>query len=98
MPNRVTLQATKFKNIPDGKTTQGFRMYDDYNQAYDNTWDAIPEDDGDVLRKVAVESYDEATRAMLAYAKEEGIYINDSWYTAEQVLAMMRSAEIDDEE
>ena len=81
MSNRVCIQPTVFKNYPDGEESYGVRVFDDYEQAYDNYWDKIPDDDMEVL-KLVVKSDDEKISAMLDFVKEGeyGIYIGNNWY------------------
>lgn len=55
--NSVTIVPTVFLNLSDNSKTFGVRVYDDYEQAYDNTWDSIPDSDMGILQK-ALESKD----------------------------------------
>ena len=82
MSNRATIEPTEFRNVRGGKPTFGVRVYDEYAQAYDNTWDSIPDDDLDVLDKVEAECTDEVIVGILDYLKENctGIEIGDTWY------------------
>ena len=50
MSNRLVIEPTEFKNISDGVISYGVRVYDDYGQSYDNTWDKIPKDDMEILK------------------------------------------------
>ena len=45
--NRIYIEPTKFTNLRDGEEYFGWRAFDDYAQAYDNTWEKadIPDDD-----------------------------------------------------
>ena len=86
--NYITLQATEFIDSPQGSVTFGFRMYDWEGKVYDNTWERIPDDDLDILRKVCEESADdEVVMAMFEYIweNETGIYIGDIWYDWEDI-------------
>ena len=93
--NYITLQATEFVNYPQRTVTFGFRMYDWDGKVYDNTWEEIPDDDLDILRKVCRElpenavplSDDEVITAMLDFIWENktGIYIGDIWYDWEDI-------------
>jgi hypothetical protein len=51
MSNFINIEPTEFKDVRTGNVSVGIRVYDDYGQAYDNTWDEIPGDDLEVLRK-----------------------------------------------
>jgi hypothetical protein len=86
MSNKVTIEPTKFVNIRSGSETVGFRMYDDYAQVYNNTWDSIPDDDMDLLKLVVTDDSVEV-RDMLLFIKEneKGICIGDEFYDWEQI-------------
>ena len=50
--NRVHIEPCEFKDTRTGKVTRGVRVFDDAGQTYDNSWDDIPDDDMEVLRRV----------------------------------------------
>ena len=50
MSNRICIEPTEFKNVRSGTVSYGYRAYDDYGNTYDNNWDAIPDDDLEVLK------------------------------------------------
>jgi len=50
MSNHVVIQPTEFKNIPQGTSTLGVRIYDNYGVSYDNTWKSIPDDDLEIFK------------------------------------------------
>lgn len=82
--NRVTLQATKFTNIPQKTEMFGFRMYDSYGQTYDNSsaeTEAEIVDDFELLQ-LACKSTDKAVLEMLSYLEsmKQGIAINGEYY------------------
>ena len=81
MSNKVTIQPTVFLNHGTNEKTFGVRVYDDYGQTYDNSWDSIPDDDMDILSKVA-ESDDDMISTMIDFIKEnqKGILIGNQWY------------------
>jgi hypothetical protein len=81
MSNRVTIEPTVFKNARGKETTFGVRVYDNESQAYDNTWDAIPDDNLDVLEKV-LESDDIVISSMMDFIQENktGVCIGGDWY------------------
>ena len=88
MSNRVTIEPTIFTNVRSGEVTKGIRIYDDNAQEYDNTWDSIPDDDIEVLKKVILEhSCTERISDMLIFVQEykSGIYIGCEWYEWEQI-------------
>ena len=86
MSNRVTIEPTEFKNVRSGEKTYGVRVYDDYDQSYDNTWDKIPVKDLDVLEKVMV-SDDKIISAMMDFIgeNEKGVCIGDNYYDWEDI-------------
>jgi hypothetical protein len=84
--NNVTIQPCKFENVRTGEVTYGIRIYDGNGCSYDNTWDAIPDDDLEVLQLVR-ENQDGQTEAMLDFLQErqQGCHIGDEWYEWEQI-------------
>jgi hypothetical protein len=88
MSNRAKIQPTKFVSVNDDfdGTTYGVRVYDDYSQTYDNTWDSIPDNDMDILRKV-MKSGDEVIESILESLceNEKGIYIGSNWYDYDEI-------------
>ena len=86
MSNQVNIQTTIFQNHPNGGQTKGFRIYDGYGQAYDNTWDSIPDDDLEILAQV-LESDDQTVVEMLDFLMEhdKGICINNEHYAWDRI-------------
>lgn len=90
--SKVCIQTTEFKNVPQGTTTKGFRIYDDYGSFYDNTWDNIPESDTDILDKI-IEDHggksagDDPIRGLIDWIREEecGVEINGQWYDWDEI-------------
>ena len=82
----VSLQLTKFVNMPQGSETFGYRIYDDYGQSYDNTHECLIEDDLELLGNV-MDSGDETATAILDFLLEnaKGITINDNWYEWDEI-------------
>jgi hypothetical protein len=82
MSNRINIEPTKFINARTGHETFGVRIYDDYNQSYDNCWESVPDDDGEVFQLVLVNSADESISDMLDFIKtmQQGVYIGGRWY------------------
>ena len=83
--NRVTIEPTTFVNR-SGEKSFGFRIFDDFAQAYDNTWDSLPEDDMEVLRKV-LHSSDDAIIDLVNWVEIEksGISIGEKYYSREKI-------------
>ena len=90
--NILVLEPTKFENHRSGSLTLGFRIYDDHDQAYDNTWGSIPYYDLDVLNKVIQESCDENILGMLNFIRErcKGLYIAGTWYGHDEIKHLLK--------
>ena len=50
MSNRIVIEPTKFIGTKSGYESIGIRVYDSMTQAYDNSWDEIPDDDMFVIK------------------------------------------------
>ena len=85
MSNRIHITPCKFESVRDGDITFGVRVFDDYDQVYDNTWESIPDDDLDVFARV-LESDDDIIVGILDFVNENrcSIFIGDEEYTAKQ--------------
>ena len=81
MSNRATIEPTEFVSIKTGRKSYGIRVYDDYGQTYDNTWDIIPVGDMEILSRVK-DSDDDTMVAIIDHLIEfqKGISIGDNWY------------------
>lgn len=79
-----------------GDESFGWRAFDDYAQAYDNTWSEkdIPEDDFAFLKRVLEASDDEALWAMLEFCEEseQGIFVGDTFIEWEELSPLLESA------
>lgn len=86
MSNQIHIEPTQFVDVRTGQTSYGVRVYDDYDQSYDNTWESIPDDDMDVLAKVIDECDDEKILATIDHLNEMRcpIHIGDEMYEEEQ--------------
>jgi len=91
MSNRVAIEPTEFINVRSGEKSLGVRIYDDYDQTYDNTWDDIPDNDMDILKRVE-ESHDEKTCSLMDFIREHenGVYIGGSWYEWDKIKKIMK--------
>ena len=89
MSNRLVVEPTEFKNLSNGEINLGVRVYDDYYQSYDNTWDEIPKNDMDILKKVM--DMGNEVQIMLDHVKENqkgitiGLYYHD-WDEIEKIM------------
>jgi hypothetical protein len=79
MSNKINLDACEFVNPVTGTTSKGFKVYDDYEKAYHNLFESIPEDD---LELFQLASETEEMEPFLDFMEEnkQGIYINSEWY------------------
>ena len=89
----ITIQATKFVNMIDGKESDisyGVRIYSDHEKGYINTWESIPETDMGILHDVIADG-DDIINNMLDCAKlfEEGITINDTFYDYSEIKSII---------
>lgn len=86
MKNDINIQPTKFEDIPTGEITLGVRIYDSYDNMYQNTWHTIPSDDMDILRWV-IEKADDQVKDLLSFIEEteSGLYIGNKYYEWSQI-------------
>jgi hypothetical protein len=101
MSNRVEIVTCEFHNVfgtrKTGEVTKGYRIYDDYGMTYGNTWESMPEDDGDILRAIRDEA-DQAADTMIDFALEHGLSINGNFHESEEVQKMLAFSDEDDED
>jgi hypothetical protein len=84
MSNKITLQATKFTDLPSNEETFGYRVFDDYESDYLNTLDEPITDDFDLLKLAVVSSPDFFPKAYLEDCRI-GIEINGNYYKYDQI-------------
>lgn len=86
MSNIATIQPTVFQNHGTEDKTFGVRVYDNYGQCYDNTWDSIPDDDLEILQMV-IDNENEVMIGIIDYVLEHctSIYIGEEIYEWEQI-------------
>ena len=93
--NRVTIEPTKFTDLRSGEETFGWRAFDDYSQAYDNTWSEkdVPKDDLDFLTRVLEVSDDETLWGMLEFCEEneQGIHVGSSFIEWQEFSPLLKS-------
>lgn len=84
--NRITIEPTKFVDVRSGVETYGYRMYDEYGSAYDNTLRSIPDDDLELL-KIVVENDNDVIRDMLNHLVEtkNGLEIGNVFYEYSEI-------------
>ena len=98
MSNIVSIQFTRFQDLdehghPDGEPTFGYRIYDDYDQEYNNCYDSVDEMRNAGLTQNGVfgfiaEHHDDYD----LIAREKGVYLNGRW------IAPQKGGDADDGE
>ena len=81
MSNYVTIQPTVFRDYGTEEESFGVRVFDNYGQTYDNTWENIPDDDLEILQKV-IDNGNEVIVSIIDFLIENGvgIYIGKEYY------------------
>jgi hypothetical protein len=96
MGNRVTLERTYFRSKESlGEESEGFRIYDDYDQDYNNTVEPVAMlYEPLIFLAYIIKNGHVSDRAglMLDYAMDNGMYIDDDWFEAEQVSECINKA------
>ena len=98
MSNIVSIQFTSFQDLDDsgnliGGPDFGYRIYDDYEQAYDNCYDSIYAIQEDGLTPEGVFDFiDERHDSFSPTAREKGVYLNGKW------IAPPKGGDADDRE
>lgn len=90
--NTVRIEPTKFVDVRDGIETFGYRIFDSYGSAYDNTLkstNVLPstqEDDLELL-KIVVENDNDVIQDMLEHLveTENGLEIGVAYYSFEKI-------------
>lgn len=84
--NRVYIQFTSFQDIDcKGNTinepTIGYRIYDDYQQDYNNCYDSVGEMIADGLNRESVIAFvrDEYHDSFYISVEDNGVYLNDEF-------------------
>lgn len=93
--NRIYIEPTKFTNLRGNEAYYGWRAYDDYAQAYDNTWEQgeIPDDDFAFLKRVLETSNDETLRSMMDFCaeNERGVYVGNTFIDWPELSPLLES-------
>ena len=93
--NRVYIEPTKFTNLRGGEEYFGWRAYDDYAQAYDNTLEKaeISDDDVAFLKRVLKMNDDETLWSMLDFCAEHerGVYVGDTFVDWPELLLLLET-------
>jgi len=84
--NTIRIEPTKFVDVRDGIETFGYRIFDSYGSAYDNTLKSIPDDNLELL-KIVVENDNDVIQDMLEYLveTENGLEIGGTYYSFEKI-------------
>lgn len=98
MSNRLTIEGTTF--VRYNGTTKGYCIYDDYGQAYNNTFEEdLPVPTGLELLELVLVSDDEAVVSMIdsAISNRKGIFIDGTYYDFDE-LKHLYSFDIEDDD
>ena len=85
MSNIVSVQFTRFQDLddhgnPNGDPTYGYRIYDDYEQNYNNCYESIEEMEGDGLTREGIFDFIAGNHDSFDLtAREKGVYLNGAW-------------------
>ena len=82
MSYEVGIMSTKFVDVNvTHKESYGVRVFDKYQQTYDNSWNEIPKEKLDILQKV-LENEDEVVINIIDFVleEEEGIWIDEKYF------------------
>ena len=94
MGNRITLEPTVFENHRTGKKTYGYRLYDDYGQMYDNTFEEGDLVDSDIdFLEIVLESglSDDASQLFDFIAEYEGgMSIGKTYYDWDEIKHLFK--------
>lgn len=91
MSNSITLVGTTFSDTGGGYETYGFRMYDDHDAGYCNIMSKEQSNSSneDLFKMASNEFCDDSINAMVDFALDHGILINDTWYSGDEVAEML---------
>ena len=86
MSNMATIQPTIFEDHNTNEKSYGVRVFDNYAQTYDNTWENIPDDDFAMLQMV-IDNENEVMCSIIDYVIENqnGIMIGQAYYDWEDI-------------
>lgn len=100
MSNPVHITPTIFLDANKNRVKPksfGFRIWDNYDKAYDNTWEDIPESDMDVLARIVESHYHESGKRYIrtlrlstlmidyVHSTKTGLFIGEKWYDWEEI-------------
>jgi hypothetical protein len=92
MSNRITIQFTRFQNIDEhGNETENhsfcYRIYDDYAQVYDNTYDNLSDLIGEVNPDTLLDVLSQHKEFEdVAVENTNGIFFNGEYFEMEKLL------------
>lgn len=85
MGNQIEIEPTTFINT-EGEEKFGVRVIDEGSARYIDTWDEIPADDMDIIRKVLDHSDDDIDMIMtMASDTQSSIYVGENFYKWSEV-------------
>jgi hypothetical protein len=93
----VNVELLEFNPVRGGEIRKGYCINDGKNKiVYDDTWDSIPEEDLDVLKKIVSEQYkqneDITTMLDSVLYEKEGMEIGNNWYEFEEVESIIKNS------
>ena len=87
--NRPCLQYTRFVDLSEEgneiEETWGYRLYDDYSQLYNNTFNSFEELRDVVNRTNILQFLWDNHFEFAAELDDKGLYFNDDWITPEEL-------------
>lgn len=88
--SRIVIEPTKFIGTKSGYESYGIRVHDLMKQAYDNSWDEIPDDDMEILKKT-MDSRNSEIVSMFDLPPLDGVEISGNWYSWDQIKDLWNS-------
>jgi len=96
MGYRVVIQPTVFILHGTDKKQYGYRLYDDGEQTYNDSWDSIPETPLEILAAVAREWYTDLTvnwtLYKMVYREKLDIFIGDQLFSFDEIKEILIQA------
>lgn len=102
MSNRIHFEPTKFESVRTGLVSHGCRIYDeDSCMTYTNSWDSIPDDDIDIIRR-CIEDFkggsfndlnDFDNMIDCVETEQNGVYVGEQWYDWNEIKQLFEEVE-----
>lgn len=88
MSNPLTIKRTAFTDFEG--TDYGYRVYDNYDNKYDNNYDAPVTDDDLKLIQVVMDDHPDFFETMSEPFGERGVYVDAEYYTHDQIKHLLK--------